>query len=61
MTGRLLPGEGELPLGEIVSAALANSPALTIEVEVFSEELGAMTADAAAARTAAAVAAWRAA
>lgn len=26
MTGRLLPGEGELPLSEIVAAALANSP-----------------------------------
>jgi sugar phosphate isomerase/epimerase len=59
MTGRLLPGEGELPLGDIVAAALANSPGLTIEVEVFSEELAAMTADGAAARTAAAVQAWR--
>jgi sugar phosphate isomerase/epimerase len=59
MTGRLLPGEGELPLADIVGAALANSPGITIEVEVFSEELSAMTADAAAARTAAAVEAWR--
>jgi sugar phosphate isomerase/epimerase len=59
MTGRLLPGEGKLPLGEIVGAALANSPGITIEVEVFSEELAAMTADAAAARTAEAVQAWR--
>lgn len=60
MTGRLLPGEGDLPLGEIVAAALANSPDITLEVEVFSEELAAMTADAAAARTAGAVRAWRA-
>jgi sugar phosphate isomerase/epimerase len=60
MTGRLLPGEGELPLGEIVSAALANSPDITIEVEVFSEELAALSPDAAAERTAAAVQAWRA-
>lgn len=60
MTGRLLPGEGELPLGEIVAAALANSPDLTIEVEVFSEELGAMAADDAAQRVANAVADWRA-
>jgi sugar phosphate isomerase/epimerase len=60
MTGRLLPGEGELPLGAIVAAALANSPELTIEVEVFSEELGAMTADQAAQRVASAVAHWRA-
>jgi sugar phosphate isomerase/epimerase len=59
MTGRLLPGEGELPLGEIVAAALVNSPGITIEVEVFSEELTGMTADTAAARTAAAVQAWR--
>lgn len=59
MTGRLLPGEGKLPLGEIVAAALANSPDITLEVEVFSEELAGMTADAAAARTAAAVRAWR--
>jgi sugar phosphate isomerase/epimerase len=59
MTGRLLPGEGELPLGEIVAAALTNSPDVTIEVEVFSEELAALSADAAAARTAMAVRAWR--
>jgi sugar phosphate isomerase/epimerase len=59
MTGRLLPGEGELPLGEIVAAALANSPGVTIETEVFSEELAGMSADGAAARTAAAVEAWR--
>ncbi len=60
MSGRLLPGEGELPLKEIVAAALANSPALTIEVEVFSEELAAMSPDDAAKRVADAVANWRA-
>lgn len=60
MTGRLLPGEGELPLAGIVTAALANSPDITLEVEVFSEELAAMSADAAAGRTAAAVRAWEA-
>lgn len=59
MSGRHLPGEGELPLAEMVAAALANNPDLTLELEVFSEELAAMTPDAAAARTAAAVAAWR--
>jgi sugar phosphate isomerase/epimerase len=58
MSGRLLPGEGELPLVEIVSAALANSPDITLEVEVFSEALAAMPADAAAARTASALRAW---
>jgi len=60
MSGRLLPGEGELPLTEIVAAALANNPDLTIEVEVFSEELGAMAPDDAAKRVADAVADWRA-
>jgi sugar phosphate isomerase/epimerase len=60
MTGRLLPGEGCLPLGAIVAAALANSPAITAEVEVFSEALGALTADEAAARTAEALGVWRA-
>jgi sugar phosphate isomerase/epimerase len=59
MTGRDLPGEGQLPLFEIVRAALANSPGLTAEIEVFSEELRAMSPDAAAARTASAVKAWR--
>jgi sugar phosphate isomerase/epimerase len=59
MTGRLLPGEGALPLGEIVQAALANSPELTLEVEVFSEELNELPVDSAAARTAAAVRGWR--
>jgi sugar phosphate isomerase/epimerase len=60
MTGRLLPGEGELPLAEIVAAALANSPEITVEVEVFSEELARLSAAAAVERTAAAIDAWRA-
>lgn len=60
MTGRLLPGEGELPLADILAAAFANSPGLTAEVEVFSEELAGLSVDAAAARTAAAIEAWRA-
>jgi sugar phosphate isomerase/epimerase len=59
MTGRLLPGEGELPLGEIMAAALANSPGITIEVEVFSEELANLSADGAAERAASAIATWR--
>lgn len=59
MTGRSLPGEGELPLAEIIAAALANNPAITIELEVFSEELRGMTLDNAAARTAAAVRSWK--
>lgn len=61
MSGRDLPGEGQLPLHDIVRAALANNPGLTAEVEVFSEELRAMPTDEAASRVACAVAAWRAA
>jgi sugar phosphate isomerase/epimerase len=60
MTGRDLPGEGELPLHEIARAALANNPALTAEIEVFSQELRDLSIDAAAARAAQAVRAWRA-
>ena len=59
MSGRDLPGEGELPLGELVVAALANSPGICAEVEVFSSELQAMTPDQAAARVASALASWR--
>ena len=59
MTGRLLPGEGNLPLHDIVAAALANSPGLSAEVEVFSAELSSLPVDAAARRTATAVESWR--
>ncbi|TVV76620.1 sugar phosphate isomerase/epimerase family protein [Sphingomonas solaris] len=59
MTGRDLPGEGQLPLGPICAAARLNNPALTAEIEVFSAELRDMTVDAAAARVAAAIARWR--
>lgn len=59
MSGRKLPGEGELPLGRIVSAALANNPDVTIEMEVFSEELLALPPGEAAARAARAASAWR--
>ncbi len=61
MTGRDLPGEGELPLRDIVLAARANSPGITAEVEVFSAELAGLGIDAAAERTASAIATWRAA
>lgn len=59
MTGRKLPGEGQLPLHELTAAALANNPRITAELEVFSDELKAMPTAAAAARVAAAVAVWR--
>jgi len=60
MSGRDLPGEGRLPLCDLVDAALANRPGLTAEIEVFSEELRSLSIDAAAARIAAAVKAWTA-
>lgn len=60
MSGRDLPGEGELPLIDLCRAALANNPDLTAEVEVFSQELRDLSVDAAAARVKAAVTAWRA-
>ena len=59
MSGRDLPGEGQLPLHALARAALANNPNLTAEVEVFSDELRALPIDAAAARVARAIAAWR--
>jgi sugar phosphate isomerase/epimerase len=60
MSGRKLPGEGELPLAQTIAAALANNPGISIELEVFSEQLLAMPPADAAARTADAVGAWRA-
>lgn len=58
-SGRDLPGEGQLPLGDLMRAALANSPGLSAELEVFSAELRALSADAAAARVADAMRRWR--
>jgi hypothetical protein len=58
MTGRKMPGEGQLPLAELVEAALTNSPGITIEAEVFNDELRALSMDGAAARIAAGVKTW---
>jgi len=60
MSGRLLPGEGELPLRAIVEAALQNSPDATIDIEVLNDELRALPAEDAAVELAAAADAWRA-
>lgn len=57
--GRLMPGEGELPLGALVTAALDNSPAATVDIEVLNAELGGLPADEATGRLAAAASAWR--
>ncbi len=42
MSGRSIPGEGALPLVEIVAALHANQPGLDMCVEVFSAEIEAM-------------------
>jgi sugar phosphate isomerase/epimerase len=52
MANRLLPGEGELPLAEIVRALIENNPAVPIGIEVFSDEMRSLTPFDAAARAA---------
>ena len=58
--GRLLPGDGELPLQELVAAALENSPDATVDIEVLNDELRALPPEDAAARLSTAARAWRA-
>jgi sugar phosphate isomerase/epimerase len=58
--GRLLPGEGELPLREVVEAALENSPDATVDIEVLNDELRNLPPDDTAARLSTAARAWRA-
>lgn len=53
MGGRLLPGEGELPLVALLKGLLGREPQLTVGVEVFSDELRALPAREIAARVAA--------
>ncbi len=53
MGGRLLPGEGELPLAALLEALFAHSPGLTVGVEVFSDELRGLPAPEVARRVAA--------
>jgi sugar phosphate isomerase/epimerase len=57
--GRLMPGEGDLPLAELVTAALQNNDGATLDVEVLNAELSALGPEDAAQRLAAAVSAWR--
>jgi sugar phosphate isomerase/epimerase len=52
MFGRLLPGEGELPLVDWLDIILRRDPGLTVGVEVFSEELTRLTPEKAAGRVA---------
>jgi sugar phosphate isomerase/epimerase len=49
MSGRYLPGEGELPLTDILAPVLAAHPELPVGVEVLNDEIRAMPAGDAAA------------
>ncbi len=55
MSGRFLPGEGELPLMDILAPVLAAHPELPVGVEVLNDELKAMPAGQAASVAAAAL------
>jgi sugar phosphate isomerase/epimerase len=55
MANRRLPGDGELPLAELVGALLANSPGVPVGIEVFSDEMRSLPAQTAAHRAAAAL------
>ncbi len=59
MTGRQLPGEGRLPLRDLVEAALENSPDATIDIEVLNDELRSLPWDETAVRLATAASTWR--
>jgi sugar phosphate isomerase/epimerase len=59
VSSRSLPGEGDAPLAELVQAILDNTPDVSIEVEVFSPELKALSPGAAGERVARALARWR--
>ena len=59
VSDRSLPGEGDAPLADIMQAILDNTPNVSIEVEVFSSELAALSPRAAGARTADALANWQ--
>jgi sugar phosphate isomerase/epimerase len=56
--GRCLPGEGCLPLHDLMRAAFDNSPGATLDIEVLNVELSSMPVDVAAARLAAGARAW---
>ncbi len=59
VSSRSLPGEGNAPLAQIVQAILDNTPQVTMEIEVFSPELVALTPAAAGERVAQALARWQ--
>jgi sugar phosphate isomerase/epimerase len=43
LTGRELPGDGELPVAELLQTALHNSPDATVDIEVLNLEIRAMS------------------
>jgi len=49
LTGRLLPGDGDLPLAELLDAAMGNNPSATVDIEVLSGEIRSLGPAAAAA------------
>jgi sugar phosphate isomerase/epimerase len=53
--GRLLPGEGVLPLRDTIAAVLENAPDVGLDAEIFSRELLRLPADDVAARVARAI------
>jgi sugar phosphate isomerase/epimerase len=57
-SGRNLPGEGELPLHDLVRAALENSPGVSAEIEVFNAEFNGVDPDVAATRMLGVTRAW---
>ena len=59
ISSRSLPGEGDAPLAELMQAILGNTPGVSIEVEVFSPELAALSPAAAGERVARALARWQ--
>jgi sugar phosphate isomerase/epimerase len=59
LTGRRLPGEGEMPLRDLVTAALANSPHATVDIEVLNDELKNLPPEQTAAVLSASANSWR--
>ena len=57
--GRMMPGDGNLPLRELVAAALENNPAARVDIEVLNATLSGASPDAAARMLSAAVSGWR--
>ena len=56
--GRCLPGEGQLPLHDLMRAAFENSPGATLDIEVLNADLSSLPMDEAAARLAAGARSW---